>query len=107
METNEQLCGHIQQHPEYVNIQIMYDFIQDGHFAELKNAELQRERLALANEMRDYVGKFYSVQYIRKNVLKQNDREMEQMDKQIKQEIDDGIISSPFAQADVDDDTPI
>ena len=46
-------------------------FIQDGHFAELKNAELQRERLALANEMRDYVGKFYSVQYIRKNVLKQ------------------------------------
>jgi len=57
--------------------------------------------------MRDYVGKFYSVQYIRKNVLKQNDREMEEMDKQIKQEIDDGIISSPFAQADQDDDTPI
>ena len=77
---------------------IMYDFIQDGHFAELKNAELQRERLALANEMRDYVGKFYSVQYIRKNVLKQNDREMEQMDKQIKQEIDDGIIQNPMAQ---------
>ena len=77
---------------------IMYDFIQDGHFAELKNAELQRERLALANEMRDYVGKFYSVQYIRKNVLKQNDREMETMDKQIKQEIDDGIIQNPMAQ---------
>ena len=77
---------------------IMYDFIQDGHFAELKNAELQRERLALANEMRDYVGKFYSVQYIRKNVLKQNDREMEEMDKQIKKEIDDGIIQNPMAQ---------
>ena len=77
---------------------IQYNFLQDGHFAELKNAELQRERLALANEMRDYVGKFYSVQYIRKNVLKQNDREMEQMDKQIKQEIDDGIIQNPMAQ---------
>ena len=48
--------------------------------------------------MRDYVGKFYSVQYIRKNVLKQNDREMEQMDKQIKQEIDDNIIQNPSAQ---------
>jgi len=77
---------------------IMYDFIQDGHFAELKNTELLRERLALANEMRDYVGKFYSVSYIRKNVLKQNDREMEEMDKQIKQEIDDGIIQNPMAQ---------
>ena len=75
-----------------------YDFIQDGHFAELKNTELLRERLALANEMRDYVGKFYSVQFIRKNVLKQNDREMEEMDKQIKQEIDDNIIQNPMAQ---------
>ena len=77
---------------------IMYDFIQDGHFAELKNAELQRERLALANEMREYVGKFYSVGYIRKNVLKQNDREIEKMDNEIKREIDDGIIQSPMAQ---------
>ena len=48
--------------------------------------------------MRDYVGKFYSVNYIRKNVLKQNDREIEQMDNQIKQEIDDGIIQSPTSQ---------
>ena len=77
---------------------IQYDFIQDGHFAELKNTELLRERLALANEMREYVGKFYSVNYIRKNVLKQNEREIEQMDTEIKKEIDDGIIQSPMAQ---------
>ena len=77
---------------------IQYDFVQDGHFAELKNTELLRERLALANEMRDYVGKFYSVGYIRKNVLKQNDREIEKMDSEIKREIDDGIIQSPMAQ---------
>ena len=76
----------------------MYDFVQDGHFAELKNTELLRERLALANEMRDYVGKFFSVDYIRKNVLKQNEREIEEMDKQIKKEIDDGIIQNPMAQ---------
>ena len=77
---------------------IQYDFVQDGHFAELKNTELLRERLALANEMREYVGKFYSVNYIRKNVLKQNEREIEQMDTEIKKEIDDGIIQSPMAQ---------
>ena len=74
---------------------ITYDFLQDGHFAELKNTELMRERLQLANEMRDYIGKFYSVDYVRKNILKQNEREMEDIDNQIKKEIDDGIISAP------------
>ena len=74
---------------------ITYDFLQDGHFAELKNTELMRERLQLANEMRDYIGKFYSVEYVRKNILKQNEREMEDIDNQIKKEIDDGIISAP------------
>ena len=78
---------------------LQYDFLQDGHFAELKQTEMLRERLALANEMRDYIGKFFSVQYVRKNVLKQNEREIEDMDKQIKKEIDDGIIASPTAQS--------
>jgi hypothetical protein len=75
-----------------------YDFIQDGHFSELKNTEMARERLQLANEMRDYIGKFYSLRYVRKNVLKQNEREMEEMDSQIKQEIEDGLIDSPTSQ---------
>ena len=48
--------------------------------------------------MRDYVGKFYSVNYIRKNVLKQNEKEIEEMDNQIKQEIEDGLIDSPTSQ---------
>jgi hypothetical protein len=78
---------------------LQYDFLQDGHFAELKQTEMLRERLALANEMRDYIGKFFSVSYVRKNVLKQNEREIEDMDKQIKKEIDDGIIASPTAQS--------
>ena len=60
-----------------------------------------RERLQLANEMRDYIGKFYSVEYVRKNVLKQNARDIEDIDNQIKKEIDDGIISAP--QQDVSD----
>ena len=82
---------------------ITYDFLQDGHFAELKNTELMRERLQLANEMRDYIGKFYSVSYVRKNILKQNEREIEDIDNQIKKEIDDGIISAPTS--DVSDTT--
>ena len=78
---------------------IMYDFLQDGHFAELKNTEMARERLQLANEMRDYIGKFYSLRYVRKNVLKQNEKEIEEMDNQIKQEIEDGLIDSPTSQS--------
>ena len=74
---------------------VQYDFLQDGHFAELKESEMLLERLRLANEVRDYVGKYYSVQYVRKMILKQSDRDIEDIDNQIKQEIDDGIISAP------------
>ena len=74
---------------------VQYDFLQDGHFAELKESEMLLERLRLANEVRDYVGKYYSVQYVRKMILKQSDRDIEDIDNQIKKEIDDGIISAP------------
>ena len=74
---------------------IQYNFLQDGHFAELKESEMLMERLRLADTMRDYVGKYYSVEFIRKNVLRQTDREIDAIDKQIKKEIDDGIIAMP------------
>ena len=66
---------------------IQYDYLQDGHFAELKDTELLRNRLDLAMSMRDYVGKYYSVEYIRKHILKQNEKDIDDMDKQIKKEI--------------------
>ena len=77
---------------------IFYDFLQDGHFAELKNTEMLRERLNLAREVRDYVGKYFSVNYVRRNILKQTESEIKKMDAEIKKEIDDGIISSPEVQ---------
>ena len=83
--------------------QIFYDFLQDGHFAELKNSEMMRERLNLAREVRDYIGKYYSVNYVRRNILRQTETEIKQMDAEIKKEIDDGIISSPETQVSGDD----
>jgi|TARA_B100000959_G_scaffold267792_1_gene311697 hypothetical protein len=77
---------------------MQYDFLQDGHFAELKDSELLMERLRLAEQCRDYVGKYFSVDYVRKNILKQNERDIDKIDRQIKQEIDDGIIADPMAQ---------
>jgi len=53
--------------------------------------------------MQGYIGKFYSVEYLRKNVLKQNEREMEDIDRQIKKEVKDGIIDSPQGQIQNDD----
>ena len=83
---------------------IFYDFLQDGHFAELKNTEMLRERLNLAREVRDYVGKYFSVNYVRRNILKQTESEIKKMDAEIKKEIDDGIISSPEVQTSGNDD---
>jgi len=84
--------------------QIFYDFLQDGHFAELKNTEMLRERLNLAREVRDYVGKYYSVNYVRRNILRQTETEIKKMDAEIKKEIDDGVISSPETQVTQGDD---
>ena len=76
---------------------VQYDFLQDGHFAELKESEMLMERLRVADSMRDYVGKYFSVEFVRKQVLRQTDRDIADIDKQIKKEIDDGIIAMPDA----------
>ena len=75
---------------------IQYDFLKDGHFAELKNAELLKERLLLANEVTPYVGKYFSVEFLRKNVLRQTDEEIEEIDRQIASEVQDGMIADPL-----------
>ncbi len=88
-----------------ISEKIKYDFLADGHFSELKDAELLRERIALANDVRDYVGKYFSVKFVRQSILKQSEREIEQIDNQIKKEIDDGLIAAP--QTSVPDDNDI
>ena len=75
---------------------IQYDFLQDGYFAELKNAEMLRERINLANELTPYVGKYFSVEYLRKSVLRQTDEEIAEIDSQIANEVQTGTISDPL-----------
>ena len=77
---------------------IQYDYLKDGYFAELKEAEILRERLSLAQEVNPYVGKYYSVEYIRKNVLRQSDEDIIEIDNQIADEIKQGIIAAPEGQ---------
>ena len=87
---------------------IQYDYLKDGYFSELKTAEILRERLNLANEVSPYIGKYFSVEYIRKNVLRQSDEDIIEIDSQIRNEIKQGIIANPEgAQMEDDDDTDI
>lgn len=65
---------------------INYDFLSDGHFSELKESEMLKDRIALADSMKDYVGKYFSHTYVRKNILKQSDRDIEEIDNQITEE---------------------
>lgn len=74
---------------------IQYDFVYDNQFAELKESELMNERLGLAATVEPYIGKYYSVEYVRKKVLRQTDSEIIDIDNQIQEEIKSGIIPDP------------
>ena len=65
---------------------IQYDFLQDNNFTELKNAELMRERLEMLGQVESYVGTYFSKEWVKKNVLKFTDEEIESMETEIDQE---------------------
>lgn len=65
---------------------IQYDFATDNHFTELKDAEVLRERLDTLGTISDYVGKYYSNEYVRKYVLRQSEEDIKLIDQQIKDE---------------------
>jgi hypothetical protein len=84
---------------EYMADHIQYDFLYDNHFAELKDAELMTERINLATMMEPYIGKYYSSQYVRRNIFRQTDDEIIEQDKLIEEEIENGVIPDPNAIA--------
>jgi len=85
---------------EYMNDHIQYDFLYDNHFAELKEAELLTERLNLLQTVEPYIGRFYSQDYVRRNILQQTDSEILEQDELIEREIENGVIPDPNAMAD-------
>jgi hypothetical protein len=77
---------------EYMSDHIQYDFLYDNHFAELKEAELMQERLGLLATADPYIGKYYSVDHIRRKILRQTDEEIVMEDRQMAAEKAAGII---------------
>mgnify|MGYP003320584434 FL=1 len=74
---------------------IQYDFIADNYFAELKEKEIMTERLNLLATMDPFAGKYFSLDYLRRQILKQTDAEITEIDKQIEKEIADGKLMDP------------
>ena len=74
---------------------IQYDFLYDNQFAELKESELMEGRLGMLATIEPYIGKYYSTEYVRKRILRQTDMEIEEIDIQIEDEIQKGIIPDP------------
>jgi hypothetical protein len=75
---------------------IYFDFIKDNNFAELKEAELVRERLSLLGSVDPYVGRYYSMSWIQRNVLRLTDDEIKVMQKEIDKEKEAGLILDPM-----------
>jgi len=76
---------------------IQFDYIYDNHFAELKNSELFQERMANLSQAEPYIGKYFSQDYLRREILHQTDDEIVEQDKLIAAEIEAGLYVDPVA----------
>ena len=84
---------------------IQYDYLYDNHFTELKNLEMMTEKLNVIAAMDPYVGKYFSTQYIRSEILGQTEIQMEEMDAQMADDIENGRAIDPTTQTQLDQDT--
>ena len=65
---------------------IDYVWTKDSHYVELKENEILRERLEVLSQLDEYIGKYFSNEWVRKNLLRQTDAEIRELDSQIKRE---------------------
>jgi len=81
---------------------IQYDYLYDNHFTELKNLEMMNEKLQILAQMDPYVGKYFSTDYIRKEVLGQTEKQMEEIDAEMAGDIKSGMVIDPLDQVAAD-----
>ena len=74
---------------------IQYDFLFDNHFNELKKIEMMNQRMMTVTQMDPFVGKYFSVEYVRKEILGQTEKDMKEIDKQMKANIASGLAIDP------------
>ena len=67
--------------------EIKFKYLQDNRYAELKEQEILLGRMNVLQVMSMFVGRYYSNTWIRKNLLKQADEEIEEIDSEIAKEL--------------------
>lgn len=77
---------------------IAFRFNKDSHFSELKDSEVLKDRLQTARDAEDFVGKYYSRDFVRRHILKQTAEDIEEIDKAIQTEMAEGKIVAPEGQ---------
>jgi hypothetical protein len=75
---------------ENISPDLKFDFSKDNYFTELKDGEIIENRINLARNLQDMVGKYYSNEWLRKNILQQSEDDIEEMDEQIEEETNSG-----------------
>jgi hypothetical protein len=76
---------------------IYYDYKKDNNFAEMREAEVLRERVLTATQLDPFIGRYYSSKWIKKNVLRMTEEEIIEMEKEIEEE---GESASPVLGGD-------
>jgi len=74
---------------------IQYDFVADNYFSELKEQEMMNERMALVAQMDPFAGKYFSLEYMRRQILRQTDEEFNEIQGQMDTEISEGKLVDP------------
>ena len=74
---------------------IQYDYLFDNHFNELKNIEMMNQRMITVTQMDPFVGKYFSVEYVRKHILGQTNKDMREIDRQMQGDISSGLALDP------------
>ena len=65
---------------------ITVDFLRDNHFAELKDSEILQNRLNTMDQISQYVGEYFSREWVMKNVMMMSDEDIDQMKDQVEGE---------------------
>jgi len=78
---------------DWVNIKenVTYRWLKDSYFSELKEGEILKERLDMLSQVNEYIGKYYSIEWVRKNILRQSEEDVKLIDGQMKTEKDSGL----------------
>ena len=78
---------------------ITVDFVKDNHFTELRDIEVLRERIQTLDMVQNYVGEYYSKEWVQKNILMLSDEDVENMKKEIDGESEEEPEEEPEQQA--------